>query len=173
MNLKSETLIFTILLPITSQGTGSPEDCTNNLTQLGLSLLLTTKNETCPQHNASFRLKIYLALDSDDGFLADGTKSEDALQGSNSFEIHRILCNFPKGHVCHLWCECAQHAWKEGADLRSHETSCESSCKQVERRLTLPFLFFLSLFFLSLFALSIIRLLTFIIAFFGHFHLFK
>ena len=49
--------------------------------------------------------------------------------------------------------------------MRSHETSCESSCKQVEWRLTLPFLCFRSLFCLSLFALSIIRSLTFIISF--------
>ena len=117
MNLEPETLIFAILLPVTSRGTASPENCIDNLTRFGLSLSRTTKNETRPHHSASFRIKIYLALDSNDNFLVDGTKAEDALlQGSDDFEIHRIVCNFPKGHVCSLWRECAQRAWKEGAD---------------------------------------------------------
>ena len=116
MNPEPETLIFAILLPVTSRGTASPENCINNLTRFGLSLSRTTKNETHPHHGASFRLRIYLALDSDDDFLVDGTKAEDALQGSDDFEIHRLLCDFPKGHVCSLWRECAQRAWKEGAD---------------------------------------------------------
>ena len=67
-------------------------------------------------YSASFRVNIYLALDSDDGFLVDGTKAEDALQNSGSLEIHRIVCDFPKGHVYSLWRECAKRAWKEGAD---------------------------------------------------------
>ena len=116
INLEPKTLIFAILLPVTSRGTASPEDCIDNLTRFGLSLSRTTKNETLPQHCASFRLKIYLALDSDDRFLVDGTKAEDALQGSDGFEIHRVVCNFPKGHVCSLWRECAKRAWKEEAD---------------------------------------------------------
>ena len=116
MNLKPETLIFAILLPVTSRGTASPEDCIDNLTRFGLSLSRTTKNETHPHRTASFHLKIYLALDSDDRFLVDGTKAEDALQGSDVFEIHRIVSNFGKGHVYSLWRECAQHAWKDGAD---------------------------------------------------------
>ena len=105
--------IFAILLPVTS---ASPEDCINNLTRFGLSLSRTTKNEIHSRHSTSFHLKIYLALDSDDGFLLGGTKAEDALQSSGSFEIHRIVCDFPKGHVCSLWRECAQRAWKDGAD---------------------------------------------------------
>ena len=116
MKLEPETLVFAILLPVTSRGTASPEDCIDNLSQFGLSLSRTTKNDTHPCHNASFRLKIYLALDSDDGFLVDGTKAEDALQFSDGFEIHRIVCDFPKGHVCSIWRECAQRAWEEGAD---------------------------------------------------------
>jgi glycosyltransferase involved in cell wall biosynthesis len=116
MNLVPETLTFAILLPVTSRGTASPEDCIDNLTRFGLSLSRTTKKETHPHYSASFRLKIYLALDSDDGFLVDGTKAEDALQGTDDFEIHRIVCSFPKGNVCSLWRECAHRAWKEGAD---------------------------------------------------------
>ena len=115
-NLEQQTLIFAILLPVTSRGTASPEDCIDNLTRFGLSLSRTTKNETHPQHSALFRLKIYLALDSDDRFLVDGTKAEDALQGSDGFEIHRVVCDISKGHVYSLWRECAKRAWKEGAD---------------------------------------------------------
>jgi hypothetical protein len=63
-----------------------------------------------------FPFKNIFALDSDHSFLVDDTKAEDAVQGSDGFEIHRVLCDFPKGHVCSLWRECAQHAWKEGAD---------------------------------------------------------
>ena len=83
----------------------------------GLSLLCTMKNEIHSlRHSESFHLKIYLALDSDDRFLLDGTKAKDALQSSDCFEIHWIVCDFPKGHVYSLWRECAQHAWKDGAD---------------------------------------------------------
>ncbi|KAF8526628.1 NAD-dependent epimerase/dehydratase [Hysterangium stoloniferum] len=116
LNLEPETVIFAILLPVTSRGTSSPEECLDYLTRFGLSLWRTTKHETHPHYSASFRIKIYLALDSDDGFLVDGTKAEDALQSFYNFEIHRIVCDFPKGHVCSLWRECAKRAWKEGAD---------------------------------------------------------
>ena len=116
INFEPETLIFAILLPVTSRGTACHEDCIDNLTRFGLSLSRTTKNETHPRHSASFRLKIYLALDTDDRFLVDGTKAEDALRSSDGFEIHRIVCDFPKGHVYRLWRECAKRAWKEGAD---------------------------------------------------------
>ena len=116
MSPEPETLIFAILLPVTSRGNASPENCIDNLTRFGRSLSRTTKNETHPHHSASFRLKIYLALDSDDDFLVNGTKAEDALQGSDGFEIHRIAYDFPKGHVYSVWRVCAQRAWKEGAD---------------------------------------------------------
>lgn len=114
VDLQDEAVTFGILLPVTSRGTTSETDCLENLQVFAASLTRTTWRDTHTLGGTSFHLKIYLALDHDDGFLIEESRAENILRAAGIVDITRIVCNFPKGHLCSLWRECAKRAWKDG-----------------------------------------------------------
>lgn len=120
INLRSESKVFSILLPITSHGLESPHDCLANLSRFGRSLVRTTWRDTHELCGNHFRIRVYLAIDGDDPFLwepgNESNKAKDLLRDIGILDVTTISCNYPKGHVCSLWRECAKRAWNDGCD---------------------------------------------------------
>lgn len=120
VDMTTEGTTFAILLPITSRGSHSPSDCLVNLARFAKSLVRTTKNDVHNIGGPGFRLKAYLAVDKDDGFLLDGADNKAAAvlrkEGILPTDIVVLVCDFPRGHVCSLWRECARSAKRDGCD---------------------------------------------------------
>jgi nucleoside-diphosphate-sugar epimerase/glycosyltransferase involved in cell wall biosynthesis len=116
VDLEHEAVTFGILLPITSRGTTLQTDCLENLKTFAESLERTTWRDTHALGGTLFHLKVYLALDHDDDILLKGSPAESILQAAGIVDITRIVCAYPKGHVCSLWRECAKRAWNDGCD---------------------------------------------------------
>ena len=112
--LDQDAVTFAILLPITSRGTSSQTDCLENLEVFATSLVRTTWRDTHSLGGTQFRLKVYLAVDHDDDFLLDGSPAENILRVAGILDISRVVCTYPRGHVCSLWRECAKRAWNDG-----------------------------------------------------------
>ncbi|KAL0063364.1 hypothetical protein AAF712_009759 [Marasmius tenuissimus] len=113
VNLGDNTVTFAVLLPITSRGTGTPSTCLVHLQKFAASLSSTTWRDV---RENNFRIKVYLAIDDDDEFLLMDAKAESVLQKECVWDVIRIVCKFPKGHVCSLWRKCATAAWEDGCD---------------------------------------------------------
>jgi nucleoside-diphosphate-sugar epimerase len=109
---------FAILLPITSRGSGRPEECLDLLATFAQSLVRTAADEL----NAlgrPFAVKIFLAIDHDDSVLApsDGRNpAADVLHRHGILSVDTATYNFPRGHVCALWRACARRAFEAGCD---------------------------------------------------------
>ncbi|KAL0949076.1 hypothetical protein HGRIS_009171 [Hohenbuehelia grisea] len=124
VKLSDEALTFALLLPITSRGGVSPGDCLENLRRFAISLLRTTSGERHDIGSAvQFRFRIYLAIDRDDEYLRGNTseldqtnRAQDALALMGITDVVTIICDYPKGHVCHHWRELARKAWKDKCD---------------------------------------------------------
>jgi nucleoside-diphosphate-sugar epimerase/glycosyltransferase involved in cell wall biosynthesis len=118
VNLKSDGITFAILLPVTSRGSSSPQDCLNNLARFAHSLLRTTWRDTHALGGHRFGFKIFLAIDADDGFLWEcsqgSNKARDVLEGNGITDIVTLSCKYPQGHVCSLWRDCARRAYADG-----------------------------------------------------------
>ncbi|KAH9843784.1 NAD-dependent epimerase/dehydratase [Rhodofomes roseus] len=119
IDLQAEATTFAILLPITSRGSASPDDCLDNLARFARSLALTTKDDIA-RLGVRYRVRIYLAIDHDDDFLLtcgkEGNRAERVLRQEGLSQLSTIFCHHPRGHVCALWRDCARAAWKDGAD---------------------------------------------------------
>ncbi|KZT74468.1 glycosyltransferase family 2 protein [Daedalea quercina L-15889] len=117
VDLQADAITFAILLPITSRGTASPENCLVNLARFAQSLAVSTADDVA-RLGTRYRVRIYLAIDNDDMFLLsdNGNRAEQVLRQEGSWEISTIVCNYPRGHVCALWRVCAREAWKDRAD---------------------------------------------------------
>ncbi|KAF8209690.1 nucleotide-diphospho-sugar transferase [Mycena galopus ATCC 62051] len=115
IRLGASILQFGVLLPITSRGTESPQVCLDHLRKFAASLYSTTWRDT-RTGEIKFRVKVYLAVDDDDNFLLEGQKAESVLREAGIWDITRLVCKFPRGHVCSLWRHCATAAWKDGCD---------------------------------------------------------
>ncbi|KAF8897998.1 NAD-dependent epimerase/dehydratase [Gymnopilus junonius] len=121
LHLQPATIIFAILLPITSCGSSSPSDCLSNLRRFSQSLFNTTWRDTRDRSSdVQFRIVIYLAIDHDDTFLlaADhlSNKAERVLRQEGICDVVTIVCDHPRGHVCQLWRDCAKRAWSDKCD---------------------------------------------------------
>ncbi|OCH85038.1 NAD-dependent epimerase/dehydratase [Obba rivulosa] len=117
VDLHFDGRIFAILLPITSKGLSSPQQCLANLTRFARSLIATTADDI-QRLGEVYQIRVYLAVDSDDEFLwkPDGSsKAGDVLQAHSLAHV-TIRCDFPRGHVCDLWRHCAFRAWEDGCD---------------------------------------------------------
>lgn len=120
VDLRTDAITFAILLPITSRGSASPDDCLTNLTQFARSLALTTADDTA-RLGTRFCVRIYLAIDHDDTFLLTATgsyrnRAEQVLGQEGFTQITTLVCTHERGHVCALWRDCARAAWKDGTD---------------------------------------------------------
>ena len=117
VEFRKESIVFAILLPITSKGTANQRDCLELLRTFAKSLFRTTwrdRNELGVTH---FHIRIYLAIDCDDPLLApDGHEASDILisEGFSDIVVHSY--SFPPGHVCKLWRASARHAWESACD---------------------------------------------------------
>ncbi|KAF7319422.1 hypothetical protein HMN09_00280500 [Mycena chlorophos] len=112
IDLNANTINFGILLPITSRGGQSPQGCLDCLQKFAASLASTTWRDV----RSGFQIKVYLAIDDDDHFLLDGAKAETILHNAGIWDVSRLECHVPRGHVCWLWRQCATAAWKDNCD---------------------------------------------------------
>ncbi|TFY59640.1 hypothetical protein EVG20_g7712 [Dentipellis fragilis] len=117
VDMKLERTTFAVLLPITSRGAGSPEDCLEHLGRFARSLERTTWRDTHQLGGKRFRIKIYLAIDAIDTFLLQPeNKAVDVLSKAGFSDVKVLECTFPPGYICHLWRACARSAWEDGCD---------------------------------------------------------
>jgi len=117
VEFRKESIVFAILLPITSRGTADPRDCLERLRTFARSLCQTTWRDRNEVGATRFHVRVYLAIDQDDPLLApDGREACDVLisEGFPDIVVHSYT--FPKGHVCKLWKASAHHAWEGGCD---------------------------------------------------------
>ncbi|KAG1855674.1 glycosyltransferase family 2 protein [Suillus subalutaceus] len=120
--LNRPTIIFAILLPITSRGLEGPEKSLDNLRIFAKSLVRTTWRDTRELGLVHFQVKIYLGIDADDEFLlrpagnGEMLNIESLLSEEGITDVSTEICNVSRGHVCAIWRQCAHRAWKEKAD---------------------------------------------------------
>ncbi|KAF7980106.1 hypothetical protein HWV62_39513 [Athelia sp. TMB] len=115
VELASEATTFAILLPITSRFSRQPGDCLENLSKFADSLIKTTWRDT-QSLSAQFRYRVYLIIDHDDSFLLKQSKAETLLLEKGVRDCTTLICNQPRGHICALWRESAERAWRDGCD---------------------------------------------------------
>ncbi|KAF9526234.1 NAD-dependent epimerase/dehydratase [Crepidotus variabilis] len=120
LHLKSQDVVFALLLPITSRGSNKPDDCLKHLRNFAKSLTRTTWRDVHEKNAARYRFVIYLAIDYDDTFLIsegpDNSLPQQVLQEDGLFDIVTLVCKHPRGHVCKIWKECAKRAFEDGCD---------------------------------------------------------
>jgi nucleoside-diphosphate-sugar epimerase/glycosyltransferase involved in cell wall biosynthesis len=123
VNLASEKIVFAILLPITSQGSTSPEHCLEDLKIFAKSLNRSTWRDIHSLGGTQFHVKVYLAIDHDDSFLLSATtglnRAESILHEAGLIDVVTLECKHPRGHVCELWRDCAKQAWIDHCDYMS------------------------------------------------------
>jgi GT2 family glycosyltransferase len=117
VEFRKESIVFAILLPITSRGTTDQRDCLARLRTFARSLFRTTwrdRNEIGATH---FHARVYLAIDQDDPLLApDGREACNILISEGIIDVNVHSYTFPKGHICKLWKASARKAWDERCD---------------------------------------------------------
>jgi nucleoside-diphosphate-sugar epimerase len=117
VEFRKESIVFAILLPITSRGTSNQRECLEHLRIFARSLSRTTWRDRNETGATRFHARVYLAIDHDDPLLApDGREACDVLITEGFSDIIMNSYTFPKGHVCKLWKASARQAWKEGCD---------------------------------------------------------
>ncbi|KAH9171095.1 glycosyltransferase family 2 protein [Lactarius sanguifluus] len=117
IEFRRESVVFAILLPITSRGTANPRECLERLRKFARSLFRTTWRDRNELGRTQFHIRIYLAIDYDDALLApDGREASDILVAEGFSDIDVQSYAFPKGHVCKLWRASARLAWESGCD---------------------------------------------------------
>ncbi|KII96014.1 glycosyltransferase family 2 protein [Plicaturopsis crispa FD-325 SS-3] len=117
VHLDSETIVFGLLVPITSRGAASPGDCLKNLARFAQSVVRTTWRDTQALGGQRYAFKVYLVVDDDDAFLWEGgggTKAEAVLRREGVVDVVVLRGTAPKGHVCELWRESARRAYRDG-----------------------------------------------------------
>ncbi|KAH9938678.1 uncharacterized protein B0H18DRAFT_968298 [Fomitopsis serialis] len=101
VDLQADATTFAILLPITSRGSASPDDCLVNLARFARSLALTTADDVA-RLGVRYRVRIYLQLT-----MMTQNKAEQVLRQEGFAHISTIMCDHP---------HCARAAWRDGAD---------------------------------------------------------
>ncbi|KAF9066985.1 NAD-dependent epimerase/dehydratase [Rhodocollybia butyracea] len=119
LDLSADSVVFAIILPVTSRGQSLPGNCLVNLERFAESLNRTTWRDT--RHvlgEIQYRIKIYLAIDADDEFLLEyeSNKAEKVLTNAGFIVARTLVCDYPRGHICKLWRDCAEAAWKDRCD---------------------------------------------------------
>jgi len=117
IEFRKESVVFAILLPITSRGTANPRECLERLRKFARSLFRTTWRDRNELGGTQFHVRIYLAIDHDDALLApDGREASDILVAEGFSDIDVQSYAFPKGYICKLWRASAHLAWESGCD---------------------------------------------------------
>ena len=119
VDLSADAITFAVLLPITSRGSSTPQDCLQNLARFANSLRTTTADDIC-RLGERYQVRIYLAIDNDDAFLwrPGGENAADPILRGYGFTHVSTLppCEHPRGHVCALWRDCARKAYEDKCD---------------------------------------------------------
>lgn len=121
-SLAKDVVTFAILLPVTSRGMGSPEDCVAALGLFVNSLIRTTWRDTHSWGTIRYGFKIFIAIDHDDVFLlgenAAMNKVEEVFvqHGVRADCISTLIVKHPRGNICALWRDSAFAAWKDECD---------------------------------------------------------
>ncbi|KAI1785327.1 NAD-dependent epimerase/dehydratase [Ganoderma leucocontextum] len=119
VNLAADAITFAMLLPITSRGLGSPNDCLDNLERFARSLVETTADDVA-RLGERYHIRVYLAIDEDDAFLwrsRSKNAAEDLLHAQGIYDVITLPpSRRPKGHVCALWRDCARRAYEDKCD---------------------------------------------------------
>ncbi|KAI0676709.1 NAD-dependent epimerase/dehydratase [Trametes maxima] len=118
VDLRADAVTFAILLPITSRGSTSPEDCLVNLRRFARSLRETTADDLA-RLGERYAVKIYLAVDDDDDYLWQPYGEDLAapiLRAEGFLDVVTLKCRHPRGHVCALWRDCARRAFEDSCD---------------------------------------------------------
>ncbi|KAF8273743.1 glycosyltransferase family 2 protein [Lactarius quietus] len=117
IEIQKESVVFAILLPLTSRGTVNPRGCLESLRTFARSLFRTTWRDRNELGGTHFHVRIYLAIDHDDPLLApDGREAHEILVDEGFSDVNVRSYAFPKGHVCKLWRASARLAWESGCD---------------------------------------------------------
>ncbi|KAF8317530.1 glycosyltransferase family 2 protein [Cantharellus anzutake] len=118
-DLRSNSISFALLLPMTSRNSSSPNDCLDSLKRFAYSIVDTAWRDTHSYSQTSFKAKIYLGIDSDDDFLLLGsgeTKPEAVLRSAGLIDVVLMKFDPCHGRVCDLWRDLARRAWQDRAD---------------------------------------------------------
>ena len=119
VDLAADAITYAILLPITSRGLGSPNDCLENLERFARSLLETAADDIA-RLGERYHIRVYLAIDGDDAFLwraRDKNAPEDLLRALGIYDVVTLPpSHHPKGNVCALWRDCARRAYEDKCD---------------------------------------------------------
>lgn len=119
VNLAADAITFAILLPITSRGSRTQQDCLDNLARFARSLRTTTADDVS-RLGERYRVRVYLAIDEDDAFLwqLGGENAAEPILRDHGFADVTTLppCAHPRGHVCALWREAARRAYEDKCD---------------------------------------------------------
>ena len=122
VDLAANDIKVAILLPITSRGSNPPSECLTLLKSFAESLARSTYQDTHQLGGQRFVARIYLAIDQDDPFLwgkdekTDMNIAEAVLASQNICNVSIQSCNHPAGHVCAIWRQIAEQAWRDGCD---------------------------------------------------------
>ncbi|KAI0722039.1 NAD-dependent epimerase/dehydratase [Cerioporus squamosus] len=119
VDLAADATTFAILLPVTSRGSRSPQDCLDNLAHFARSLRTTTADDVS-RLGERYRVRIYIAIDEDDAFLwrTEGKNAVEPIFREHGFVDVTTLppCTHPRGHVCALWHDSARRAYEDKCD---------------------------------------------------------
>jgi nucleoside-diphosphate-sugar epimerase/glycosyltransferase involved in cell wall biosynthesis len=122
LDLRVAPITYGILLPVTSLGSTSQEDCLTNLRRFAISINDTTKADTrLGSSGDTFSFKVYIAVDKVDEYLLPGSngelsRAERVLRDQNIFNIEVLVCDHPRGQVCNHWRDCARRAHDDQCD---------------------------------------------------------
>ncbi|KAH7098633.1 NAD-dependent epimerase/dehydratase [Auriculariales sp. MPI-PUGE-AT-0066] len=115
VNLDNDSILFAILLPVTSKRSTSELDCLENLHCFVQSLARTTWRDIHALGGVRFRVRIYLIIDKDDVFLSTG-RAEDILLAGGFEDVRTLVYDYPPGSICSLWRNSARQAWTDSSD---------------------------------------------------------
>ncbi|KAH7882103.1 glycosyltransferase family 2 protein [Phlebopus sp. FC_14] len=117
IDLAENATTFAVLLPITTRGLASPNECLSNLRKFAQSLARTTWRDTRQVGGLRFHVKVYLAIDEvDSDILHKDGAAEHVLVSEGVYDVTTDICTHAPGHVCAIWRQIARRAWEDGCD---------------------------------------------------------
>ncbi|RIB29881.1 Glycosyltransferase Family 2 protein [Gigaspora rosea] len=113
-----EGIKFGILLPITSRGLESPEDCLYNLHNFAQSVYETTQVDIMGINGIKFSLKFFIGIDKDDALFHPIEKNiaEQILNEHGLNDVVTREFDLPPGSICTIWHDLAIDAYNQMCD---------------------------------------------------------
>lgn len=113
-----EGIKFGNLLPITSRGLESPEDCLYNLHNFAQSVYETTQVDTMGINGIKFSLKFFIGIDKDDALFhpIKNNIAEQILKEHGLIDVETREFDLPPGSICTIWHDLAIDAYNQMCD---------------------------------------------------------